>query len=169
MVGTRAHDRKKAGNGSGGQVVVEMLLILPVFLTIVFTIMEIGHLAFWMIVLNHTAYEAARVGALLAGPDPGSGSTGVNVGRAKAKAQEICARVFPNAQPPIDCLSESHAEATFPDSQAGITNQDFVVVAKYSVHLVFPISNILLADNKTTPRKMIEARVRMPIEQPLKQ
>jgi hypothetical protein len=155
--------------GSDGQVVVEVLLILPVFLTIVFTIMEIGHLAFWMIVLNHTAYEAARVGALLAGPDPGSGTTGVNIGRARAKAQEICARIFPNAEPTIDCMSGTHAESTFPDSQAGITNQDFVVSAKYSVHLVFPISNILLADHAGSPRKMIEAQVRMPIEQPLKQ
>jgi len=153
--------------GSDGQVVVEVLLILPVFLTIVFTIMEIGHLAFWMIVLNHTAYEAARVGALLAGPDPGSATTGVNTGRAKAKAQEICPRISPNADPPIDCQSESHAESTFPDSQAGVTNQDFVVVAKYSVHLVFPISNIMLSEPKGSGRSI--ATVRMPIEQPLKQ
>lgn len=140
-----------------------MLLILPVFFTIVFTIMEIGHLAFWMIVLNHAAYEAARVGALLAGPDPGSSSTAINVGRAKSKAQEIIKRVIATA----NC--DAWKEDTFPDSQAGITNADLIVDAKYDVHLVFPISNILLADHPGTPTHTIEARVRMPIEQPLKQ
>jgi len=137
-----------------------MLLILPVFLTIVFTIMEIGHLAFWMIVLNHAAYEAARVGALLAGPDPG-GAPGIRIGPAKVKAQEILKQVIQTASCDVT------AEPTVQDNQAGIMNQDLIVKASYDVHLVFPISNILLADRKGTALHRVEVAVRMPIEQPL--
>ncbi len=51
-------------NRRTGQVVVEMILILPVFLGIVFTIMEIGNVSFRLIVLNHATYEVARIGGM---------------------------------------------------------------------------------------------------------
>ena len=140
-----------------------MALVLPVFFAIVFTIMEIGHLAFWMIVLNHAAYEAARVGALLAGPDPGTSSSGVNIGRAKQKAQEVLQRIITTAT--CDVASES----TAPDRQAGVTNQDLIVKAHYDVHLVFPISSIMLSNPKGSGKYPLDVAVRMPIEQPLKQ
>src|SRR5207244_2560588 len=54
-----------------GQVVVEMLLILPVFMTIVFIIMEIGYLSFQLIMLNHATYEVARIGGMTFAPPPG--------------------------------------------------------------------------------------------------
>src|ERR1035437_9743842 len=47
-----------------GQVLVEMLLILPIFLTIIFTIMEIGYVSYRLIVLNHATYEVARIGGM---------------------------------------------------------------------------------------------------------
>ena len=58
--------RKAAGKG---QVLVEVLLVLPVFLFVVFTIMEIGFLAFHTILIHHAAYESARFASLTAKPD----------------------------------------------------------------------------------------------------
>jgi hypothetical protein len=160
----RARGRKDGKNQSLGQVVVEMALVLPVFFAIVFTIMEIGNLAFWMIVLNHAAYEAARAGALLAGPDPGTNSGGVNISRAKQKAQEILQRIITTA------TCEVASESTFPDRQAGgVMNQDLIVKAHFDVHLAFPISSIMLSNPKGSGKYGLDVAVRMPIEQPLRQ
>jgi Flp pilus assembly protein TadG len=142
-----------------GQVVVEMLLILPVFLTIVFTIMELGNVAFWVIVLNHATYEVARIGALRAGPDPGANSSGLKdvngIMNDKIKLMISGARV------------DSKQEPTLVDRQANQQNFDLVVTGTYNVRLLFPISSIMLASSAGSGRKTISTTVRMPIEQPL--
>ncbi len=141
-----------------GQVVVEMLLILPVFLTIVFTIMEMGNLAFWVIMLNHATYECARIGAMEATRQDGSGPRDV-----AGIMQGVMSRIIETAK--ID--QSTHAEETLTDPQAGVTNHDLVVVGTYDVHLIFPISNILLAKPAGSGIRHLVAIVRMPIEQPL--
>lgn len=143
-----------------GQVVVEMLLILPVFLTIVFSIMELGYLAFWVITINHATYEAARIGSLVATPRNGGAPN-------KNKADGEMGRVMRQAirQGTI----ESVIEPTIYDFQADVMNHDLVVTGSHYVPLVFPISSILFASPKGSGKRLIQAVVRMPIEQPLKQ
>jgi hypothetical protein len=164
----KAHGRAK--RSKLGQVVVEVLLVLPVFLTIVFTIMDLGLMAFWMIVLNHATYEAARAGALLAGPDPSGAGSGGGIGRARSKAQDVMRKAFPNGEFTVD----AYPEDTWTDSQAGVLNRDLVVTTRYVMQFSFPMSNILLSSNMACPQGpgggkcRITAIVRMPIEQPLK-
>lgn len=158
MIRFRAHGRRRGGKGSLGQVVVEMLLILPVFLTIVFSIMEMGHLAFWMIVLNHATYEAARIGALTAGPDPGMGGGIKNV---DGRMNDVMKKFINTAR------VESFQEKTLHDRQADQDNYDLVVTGIYEARLVFPISSILYSNPRGSGRKVLKATVRMPIEQPL--
>ena len=134
-----------------------MLLILPVFLTIVFTIMEIGWLAFCVIMLNHATYEAARIGAMTAtGPEGGEPRS------VTARMQEVMSSIITSAR------VSARVEATVPDRQAGVTNHDLVVTGTNNVPLIFPISSILLHKPASNiGHRWINATVRMPIERPL--
>ena len=136
-----------------GQVVVEMLLILPVFLGIVFTIMEIGYVSFQLIVLNHATYEVARVG----------GMTWLQPGGGAAKLSTLMTSILPIAS--VDCSEDK----TLLDPQAQLQNMDLVCTGKESVQLIFPISSIILAKPAGSGKRALSATVRMPIEQPLAQ
>ena len=143
-------------DAKSGQVVVEMLLILPVFLAMVFTIMEIGYISFRLIVLNHAAYEAARVGGMV-----------WSVSAMQSKVQEVFERLIPSVRSgdaSIVCVPRQ----TLEDPQAGQMNSDLECTARERVKLIFPISSIILAKPARDGKREIEAVVRMPIEQPLR-
>ena len=74
----------RARTKRAGQVTVELLLVLPVFMLLLFFIMELGNLAYQTILVHHCAYELARIGSLVAGPPGGSSSTISNVGKAES-------------------------------------------------------------------------------------
>jgi Flp pilus assembly protein TadG len=139
-----------------GQVVVEMILILPVFLTMIFTIMEMGYLAFWVITLNHATYEVARIGALVATPRYGGAPRAVN-----ADMQRFMGRIIRSAR------VTSYAEPSVYDHQADVQNHDLVVTGSYRARLVFPISRFLLSSPPGSGFRLLQTTVRMPIEQPL--
>ena len=141
-----------------GQVVVELLLILPVFLSIVFTIMEMGNIAFQMIVLNHATFEVARIGAM-------TRVTGTleqpSISKTCDDLRPLMNKIIHGAEVKCD------AEDTFRDRQAEFMNQDLIVTGSYRVRLIFPISSVLLSKPSGTGRRLISAVVRMPIERPL--
>lgn len=139
--------------GRTGQVVVEMLLILPVFLTMIFTIMEIGFVSFQLILLNHATYEVARIGSMTFTPPPGYTCGRLN---------EFMRRILPAARVTCD------TKKTLPDPQAGQENFDLVVTGLHAVKLIFPISSIILAKPSGSGTRLLVATVRMPIESPLK-
>ena len=139
-----------------GQVVVEMLLILPVFLTIVFTVMEMGYLAYWVIVLNHATYECARIGSMLATPLTGGEPAAVDLAM-----QNFMHRMISGA------AIAGSIESTLPDPQAGTLNHDLVATASFNVPLIFPTSYFILAKPPGSGRRLITATVRLPIERPL--
>ncbi|MDE2141846.1 MAG: pilus assembly protein [Elusimicrobia bacterium] len=141
--------RRKSGRRRG-QVVVEMLLILPVFLGIVFTIMEIGYISFQLILLNHAAYEAVRVGGMTYYPS-----------KSWQGAASVMSRILPGVT--LDC----YTEPTVYDKQAEQQNMDLVCKATENVQLIFPISNIILAKPRGTGKRQLMTIVRMPIERPL--
>ena len=142
----------KPGRESG-QVVVEMLLILPVFLAMVFLIMETGNISFRLIVLNHATYEVARIGGMT-WSNPALGNNG--------KMNEKMRMILPEAV--VNCVPEP----TLPDPQAGQTNSDLVCAGQEKVKLLFPMSSIILAKPAGSGTRALQAVVRMPIEQPLK-
>ena len=137
-----------------GQVVVEMILILPVFLGIVFTIMEIGNVSFRLIVLNHATYEVARVG----------GMTWLLPSGGPSKLSTLMTSILPQAT--VSCQTDR----TLLDPQAQLQNMDLVCTGSENVHLIFPISSIILSSKGAPPgTRALHATVRMPIEQPLAQ
>jgi len=147
------------------QVTVELLLVLPIFFLMLFFIMEIGLLAHKIIVVNHAAYELARIGSLLAGPMGGAkdeeGARDVT-----SKLNAVKCEMFKNCNQVALITS---IEDTAPDPQTGGThmNQDFVVTLIYPVKLALPGPNFFLADPPRTAHvKKIRVTVRMPIEKP---
>jgi len=144
-----------------GQVTIEVLLILPVFLTIVFSIMEIGYMSFRLIMLNHAAYETARYGSLTWTAPPGN--------RCPALTAFI-ERIIPEATL-ASCGPDGGSART--DPQSGDVNYDLVIDASDSVRLLFPISNVLLSrppickESREPLHCTLHAVVRMPIEHPI--
>ncbi len=142
-----------------------MLLILPVFLTIVFSIMEMGNIAFWVIMINHATYECARVGAMRAWPINGGGSPNDMTSGMDAIMKSIIA----------NGKIKSHSVQTDFDPQASQQNYDLVVEGSSDVQMLFPISSILFSSPVGCPQGpgggkcTISASVRMPVEQPLSQ
>ena len=136
-----------------GQVVVEMLLILPVFLTIIFTIMEIGYVSFQLILLNHATYEVARIGGMTTTSPPGHGC---------GKLDEFMKQIIQSAT--VSC----GIEKTLTDPQSGQDSSDLIITGRNDIKLIFPISSVLLAKPKGTGRRELVAVVRMPIETPLR-
>jgi len=72
-------------------------------------------------------------------------------------------RILPEAI--VNCGSV----ATLSDPQAQQQNFDLVCTGEWNVKLLFPISSIILSKPRGTGHRLLQATVRMPIEQPLKQ
>ena len=146
-----------------GQVLIELMLILPTFMLIMFFIMELGNLAFQVILANHGAYEIARIGSLVAGPTAGK-SGYPNLGLAKQKMKSTLCKFFPSCG---KITMQVKSEMTSVDPQSGQTNEDLIVSLVYPAKLVFPGSRYFLASE---PRKngirKVNVEVRMPIEKP---
>ncbi|MDA8131749.1 MAG: pilus assembly protein [Elusimicrobia bacterium] len=147
-----------------GQVTIELLLVLPVFLLLLFFIMEIGNLGFNVILAHHCAYELARIGSLVAGPN-GDGNGG-GKGLANMKMQNVLKQMFPHS-PGISVDGDFHDNAIPNDPQSGQQSQDWVVTLTYQARLIFPGSSYFLSDPPKGKRmKKIVVKVRMPVEKP---
>lgn len=149
-----------------GQVVIEVLLILPIFLAIVFMIMEIGNLAFRTLLIHHAAYEVARVASLTATDKASLNCSGPPSLRNSSYYQSVGRRMLRNAFVSMNEL------ATLPlDTQSGCTNYDVEVTVEEQVPLVFPLTGIFLGKacdgSKNVLSRCIRGTVRMPIERPL--
>ena len=153
-----------------GQVTVELLLVLPVFFLMLFFIMDLGLLAHKVIVVNHAAYELARIGSLLAGPKGGSNSS--NSTSVDSKLRELLCQMFKNCGQ-INLITSIVNDKNPPyDPQVGANHihEDLLVTIRYPVKLALPGSSYFLADNpKGAHIKWITVKVRMPIEKPLSQ
>ncbi|MFA5162152.1 MAG: TadE family protein [Elusimicrobiales bacterium] len=150
-----------------GQTVVELLLILPIFVLMMFFIMEIGNIAFQTILVHHCAYELARIGSLVAGPNQGSSRVASsNISLARGKMYAALKQMFPAGGTQLGVKTE----ATGVDPQVTVgahLNEDIVVSLTYNAKLVFPGPNVILASSGMRGRKRITATVRMPIEKPV--
>lgn len=147
----------RASGRRAGQVVVEMILVLPVFLTIVFSIMEIGYVSFQVIVLNHATYEVARIGGMTTPCQSGSCTADM------AHLSTVMTSMLKNAT--VSCSPVS----TVMDRQAMQQNFDLQCISHEKVNLIFPISSIILSDKGDPGVKTLSASVAMPIERPLQQ
>ena len=145
-----------------GQVTVELLLVLPVFMTLLFFIMEMGNLGFQTILAHHCAYELARIGSLVAGKN-GAG-TGGGESLAQMKMKSVLGQMFPST-PGVSV--EGVIITTLKDPQSGQMGEDLLVTLSYPARLIFPVSSTALSDPpKASRKKLLKVRVRMPVENP---
>ena len=148
-----------------GQTVIELILILPVFLMIIFVVLELGNMAYRMILAHHVSYELARVGSLV-GVKKHSGNTDSQ--RINSKMKEALNKMF--GQRGAQSMQFSAVlQKTSNDPQVkNHANEDLVVTFVYKVQLLFPLTSYIFADEpKRLGIKRINATVRMPVERPL--
>ncbi|MBI3298756.1 MAG: pilus assembly protein [Elusimicrobia bacterium] len=150
---------------SRGQVLVEVLLMLPVFLLLIFTVMETGHLAFRTILLHHAAYEAARIGSLTASAyaAPGCPPPVINA----SKMSKIVNAMFPPRAPYPSPQLSAVPERTLTDPQEGCPNYDVKVTVVHRIPMIFPMTGFILSNTRDRQYRTLVAEVRMPIERPL--
>lgn len=141
-------------------------MILPVFLWLVFVIMEIGYLSYRMIVLQHMAYETARIGSLTTTPTearPGCPRPQVSEAAMTAALDRMAAV----SAGQLSALQLSYTmERSLRDPQEGCDNFDLVVTLSRRMPLIFPMTRVLLGSGGGNER-LVAATVRMPIERPL--
>lgn len=111
---------RRTGKGEGGQSLVEFTLVLPIFLLVLFAIIDFG-MAFnaWITVTN-SAREGARVGT---------------VGK---PAGDIEQRVRDTAS----ALEQANLTVTVTNAE-GASGESVVVDVSYAYSLITPLSNIM--------------------------
>lgn len=115
-----------------GQVLVEIVLVLPVFLFLMFLVMEICNVCFQTLVAHHLAFECAHGAALAAGPS--NYGTGESDGLSKAQS------IIQDKAPGRATVTIS-TENTLYDSQpagAGHQTKDLIVTLHWPVRFLFP-------------------------------
>ena len=158
--------RRGPGRSGWGQVTIELLLVLPVFMLLLFFIMEIGNMGFQTILAHHCAYELARIGSLSAGPDVAQASQGKgsDAGKANRMMKDALQKMFPSSP---NVRVEGRLVTTIFDDQSKQMAEDLEVTLFYPAKLIFPGSSFALADNPKGRRiKRMQVKVRMPVEKP---
>lgn len=144
-----------------GQVTVELMLILPVFMLMIFFVLEYGNIAYRTLVLNHASYEFARIAALV-GVDAPSGPANRTV--MQQKIDQAKRKVFGREAERLNVQIKVETTGTDPMFKRH-RHQDVVVTLTYPAKLVFPGTSYILADE---PRRegirKIRAFARMPVE-----
>ncbi|MCH7577127.1 MAG: pilus assembly protein [Chloroflexi bacterium] len=116
--------RKRKEKGEKGQALVEFALLVPIFLILLFAIVDFGMGFYSWITVTNSAREGARIGAVL------------------ANDQQIRDRVFdsaglPNEGTNMEVIITNSAE------QGGLPGQSVVVQVDYDYNLITPLANLL--------------------------
>jgi len=148
-----------------GQTVIELLLILPVFMMIIFVILELGGIAYHTIMAHHVSYELARVGSMVGVKSHSGGTDKSRVdGKMKEALQKIVGMRRAGQMQFSAVLQQTGMDPQVPFH----SNQDLVVTLIYRVDLAYPLTSYIFADEpKKLGIKRIKASVRMPVERPL--
>ncbi|MCQ2410486.1 MAG: pilus assembly protein [Elusimicrobiaceae bacterium] len=151
----------KFGKKRGGQVTAELMLILPVFMLLIFFVLEYGNIAYHTIIANHASYEFARIGSLVAVKKP-SGRPDRTV--ITQKVNQAKQKVFGSKAGGIGVNVKVETTGADPMYKKH-RHEDLVVTVTYPIHLIFPGTSYVLANE---PRRegirRIKAVTRMPIE-----
>lgn len=150
----------------GGQTVIELVVVLPIFMMIIFVVLELGNIAYHTLIAHHISYELARVGSMV-GVKKHSGSTDAN--RMQSKMRTALAKMFGMSDPGKKVRFSSKIVRTSNDPQVSFHhNEDLVVNIVYRVDLAYPLTSYVFASE---PKRLgilwLKANARMPIERPL--
>ena len=147
-----------------GQVLIEVLLILPVFMLLIFMIMQIGFFSFQAIVTHHGAYEVARIASLTA--EKGTPCWQVQDALVRNAAQKMFGDLHGQG-------ARAEERETRPDPQEKGMHCDVVVTIerKVKIHLpmIGPFMKLASPGSCDADGCTISAVVRMPIERPLEE
>jgi hypothetical protein len=144
-----------------GQVTVELMLILPVFMLMIFFVLEYGNIAYRTIVLNHASYEFARIAALV-GVDKPSGSANRTV--MQQKVDQSKRKVFGRDAERVSVQLKVETTGVDPMYKRH-RHQDVIVTVTYPVKLAFPGTSYILADEpRRNGIRKLKATARMPVE-----
>lgn len=144
-----------------GQVTVELVLILPVFMLMIFYILEYGNIAYHTIIANHASYEFARIGALTGSKRPSGRADASLMSQKINTAKE---KVFGRDAQRIQVQVRVENTGTDPMYTRHM-HQDVIVTVNYPITLIFPGTSFLLAsDPKRDGVRKIRATTRMPVE-----
>ena len=144
-----------------GQIAVELIMILPVLILMIFFVLEYGNIAYHTILANHASYEFARVGALSASVKP---SEKADKSRAVKAINAAKQRVFgENAwRIVVQVEIKSTGRERMYHKHA---HEDIIVTITYPVRLAFPGTSWLLAsDPKKDGIRKVKVTTRMPVE-----
>jgi Flp pilus assembly protein TadG len=111
---------RRTGKGERGQSLVEFTLVLPIFLLVLFAIIDFGMAFHAWIAVTNSAREGARVGSV------------------RAPAVDIEQRVRDTA----DTLDQNDLTVTVTNAQ-GDPGESVVVHVSYTYSLITPLANIL--------------------------
>lgn len=144
-----------------GQVTVELMLILPVFMLMIFFVLEYGNIAYRTIVLNHASYEFARIAALV-GVDKPSGSANRTI--MQQKVDQSKRKVFGRDAERVSVQLKVETTGVDPMYKRH-RHQDVIVTVTYPVKLAFPGTSYILADEpRRNGIRKLKATARMPVE-----
>lgn len=137
------------------------MLILPVFMLMIFFVLEYGNIAYHTIIANHASYEFARIASLVAVKKP-SGRPDRTV--ITQKINQAKQKVFGSKAGRIGVNVKVETTGTDPMYKRH-RHEDVIITVTYPVHLIFPGTSFVLASE---PRRegirRIKAVARMPIE-----
>ena len=144
-----------------GQIAVELVLILPVLMLMIFVVLEYGNIAYHTILANHASYEFARIGALVATTKPSGNANKRTINSTIAAAKQ---KVFGNDAQRI--IVQAEVKSTGRDRMyKKHRHEDVIVTVTYPVKLAFPGTSWLLASEpKKEGIRKIKATARMPVE-----
>ena len=150
----------------GGQTVIELIVVLPVFMMIIFVVLELGNIAYHTLIAHHISYELARVGSMV-GVKKASGSTDST--RVRSKMRAALSKMLGMADPSKKVKFSSKIVRTSNDPQVKYhRNEDLVVNIVYRVDLAYPLTSYVFASE---PKRLgilwLKASARMPVERPL--
>ena len=145
----------------GGQVTAELMLILPVFMLMIFFVLEYGNIAYHTIIANHASYEFARIGSLVAVKKP-SGRPDRTI--ITQKINQAKQKVFGSKSGGIGVNVKVETTGTDPMYKKH-RHEDVVVTVTYPVHLMFPgTSYVLASEPRREGIRRIKATARMPVD-----
>lgn len=166
--------RVKSGSGllkTAGQTTVEMLLVLPVFLMMVFFILELGMYCYQVILVNHGMFEAARICSLQSGAKDATMLASLCNARAsttKDDADKVFKSMFGSdgmiqlVPGSIDVTCDSYGN----DTQNNTGQYDITLEAKFNLKLFFPMTRFAFGGD-SNGNLLYETSLRMPVDQPV--
>ncbi len=139
--------RKRREKGEKGQALVEFALLVPIFLILLFAIVDFGMGFYSWITVTNSAREGARIGAVL------------------ASEQDIKDRVhdtagLPNEDANMDIVVTNAAD------QGGLPGQSVVVKVDYRYDLITPLAGLMafLSGDIIGPQLTLSSTAEMRLE-----